>query len=176
MSGSCAAVGCEKPTSARGWCTKHYTRWRTHGDPDATLRPTLGLSAEDRFWIYVERGDSCWQWTGVRDEKGYGRHHLGRKPVKAHRFSYELLVGPIAPGLVIDHLCRNPGCVKPDHLEPVTAAENTRRGNSIKAACPKGHPYDERNTLITKSGGRACRECNRLNSARWRAERRGVVA
>lgn len=168
----CSVTGCDKPTKSRGWCEMHYTRWRNNGDPSITRRPTLGMSPEERFWLYVDKAsEGCWMWTGVRDEKGYGRHHIGRKPVKAHRYSYELLVGPIPPGLVIDHLCRVTSCVNPDHLEPVTGAENTRRGNSVKEACPQGHPYNERNSLKFRASGRVCRECNRLRSARWRAAR-----
>lgn len=76
------------------------------------------------FWARVKPGSGCWEWTGPKDAKGYGRHgHF-----KAHRIAYELSVGPIPTGLVLDHLCRNPGCVRPQHVEPVTPAENTRRG------------------------------------------------
>ncbi len=72
----------------------------------------------------------CWHWTGAKTDKGYGRFYLnGNK--HAHRISYELLIGPIPNGLVIDHLCRNPSCVNPAHLEPVTHVENVKRGDHV---------------------------------------------
>lgn len=74
----------------------------------------------------------CWLWTGTISASGYGRLKRQGRDIFAHRFAYELLVGPIPEGLVIDHLCRTRSCVNPDHLEPVTHAENLRRG--------KGHP------------------------------------
>ncbi len=75
---------------------------------------------------YVEiQPDGCWVWTGYLSP--YGKFGVsGRRPV-AHRWSYEYHVGPIPDGLTIDHLCRNPSCVRPDHLEPVTLQENMRR-------------------------------------------------
>jgi hypothetical protein len=97
---------------------------------------------------------------------------------QAHRYAYELLVGPIASGLVLDHLCRNPGCVNPKHLEPVTDRENTRRGissaaeNAKKTHCYRGHPFDERNTYVNLKGKRACRECAKAYQKRLRDSRR----
>ena len=98
----------------------------------------------------------------------------------AHRFSYELHVGPIPTGLTLDHLCRNTLCVNPAHLEPVTMRENILRGYSPSANgarathCPHGHPYNERNTGITKTNGaRFCRTCHnqRVNDRKKRKRR-----
>lgn len=77
--------------------------------------------------------NGCWLWRGSHGpaSNGYGRIGVGtqrqRRSRLAHRVSYELLVGPIPDGLVLDHLCGVRHCVNPDHLEPVTQKENVRR-------------------------------------------------
>ena len=90
---------------------------------------------DERFWRFVspEPNSGCWLWTGA-DTRGYGA--LGKNGL-AHRVSFEMHVGPILPGLTLDHLCRTPACVNPAHLEPVTLAENVRR--SLEA---RGFPQD----------------------------------
>src|SRR5690349_8419011 len=74
----------------------------------------------------------CWVWSRARDHAGYGGVYCDGHIVGAHRWVYQQLVGPIPDGLHLDHLCRNPSCVNPDHLEPVTVAENVRRGSVRK--------------------------------------------
>src|SRR5690606_7991791 len=96
-------------------------------------------------------------------------------------FAYELLVGPISAGLYLDHLCRTPRCVNPHHLEPVTARENSLRGETVlarnlaKTHCPSGHEYTQENTYRagpakkTPNGSRQCRTCvrERKRAAYW---------
>lgn len=75
----------------------------------------------------------CWPWRGVRTAGGYGCLRDGHRVRYAHRVACELLVGAIPDGLVLDHLCRNRACLRPDHLEPVTNEENLRRGRAARA-------------------------------------------
>lgn len=76
----------------------------------------------------VEEGTGCWTWLKGTKPNGYGVKKVGGKTVSAHRWYYARAHGPIAPGLTIDHLCRNRLCVNPDHLEPVANAVNVQRG------------------------------------------------
>ena len=129
---------------------------------------------ERKFLDKILVGDDCWEWTASTNGIGYGQIRLRGRNVYAHRLSYELFVGEIPSGLDLDHLCRNPGCVRPNHLEPVTHQENLLRGDTIVARsaavthCPKGHAYDEANTYIGKKGWRKCRTCRRDGMRRTR--------
>lgn len=137
-------------------------------------RPPVPL--EERFWAKVDKvrsmrhldGESCWEWTAVRDPKGYGVFTTSEgKKVGAHRVAYELLVGPIPEGLVLDHLCRNPGCVRPSHLEPVTFLVNVQRGHRHvnTTHCPNGHEYTPENTGWNRARNhRHCLICTRART------------
>lgn len=130
-----------------------------------TLINTGNVAENARLRAEVERG--CWMWSGPRHGEGYGK--TGKNGL-AHRVVYEALVGPIPDGMQLDHLCRNTGCVRPDHLEPVTRKENILRGesphakNARKTHCPKGHPLDG-----TERKGRNCKTCRREANRALRA-------
>jgi hypothetical protein len=136
------------------------------------------ITAHRRFWDKVDTTGDCWAWTASLSSDGYGRYRPTHGAlVYAHRFAWEMLVAPIATGSELDHLCRNPACVNPDHLEPVTKAENQRRGYSRiarqrhRTTCTHGHPLTGDNVRIRPDGGRLCRNCKREESRR-RVERR----
>mgnify|MGYP000641429375 CR=1 FL=1 len=82
---------------------------------------------ERTFWPRVQWSPDCWTWTRGHDPSGYATFHWPQAGGYAHRAAYLLAVGPIPDGYVIDHLCRNRGCVNPAHLEPVTPQMNTLR-------------------------------------------------
>lgn len=125
----CSVEGCERPHKARGWCKPHWRSWQTYGDPLAANFRATGSTA-DRFWYRVAVTPGCWLWTGALNWDGYGCFNAGPEiSSSAHRFAYRLLVGPVPDGLELDHLCRTRNCVNPDHLEPVTHAENVRRAS-----------------------------------------------
>lgn len=130
---------------------------------------------QERFWKKVDKTDYCWVWTASKSRAGYGFFGLEGKAQYAHRISFVLAGNEIPPGLVLDHLCRRPECVNPEHLEAVTNRVNAHRGkNGLKAYCKHGHPYDSVNTCIRKDGTRMCRQCKRgWNNAAARL-RRGV--
>lgn len=118
----------------------------------------------------VSKGDGCWIWPGHVDSDGYGRFRFGRRNWAAHRVSYEVHVGPISEGLVIDHICRVRRCIKPAHLRAVdrktNALENSTSVSALaaqKTHCPRGHPYDGDN-LSTGAGDRRCRTCDRARA------------
>ena len=126
----------------------------------------------ERFWKKVDKSGDCWEWTAAKNSRGYGTVRNNKKTLGAHRVSYELIVGEIPEGLDLDHLCRNPGCVNPEHLEPVTHRENVRRGNaglhlSVRTHCPHGHEYTKENTAIYDDGLRRCRTCMRIRAAKY---------
>lgn len=120
----------------------------------------------------------CIKWTGALDRDGYGR--VGRDCDLAHRVAYEREFGPIPEGLEIDHLCRVRSCVNPEHLEPVTHAENMRRLSEAITHCRHGHEYTPENSYPipprARGGRRDCRECIRRRAREYRARRRQAVA
>jgi hypothetical protein len=171
----CIKDGCDAPARGRGLCSKHWQQWRS----TVTLEP---VTTEERFWSMIEiHVDGCW----LRASAAYTRRYTQfvvctGVTVGSHQFAYELAYGPVPEGLELDHLCRNPPCVRPDHLEAVTHDENMKRSDralGIRSAathCTNGHPFDELNTHYTSSGGtrRRCRTCVNANArARYRRKR-----
>lgn len=111
--------------------------------------------------------NGCLTWTGALNNHGYANFWDSARYVSGHRYSYEQFVGPVPEGLVLDHLCRTPNCVRWDHLEPVTQRTNLLRGDTVaakhaaKTACPLGHPYTYRPSGTTRVCLPCCRERDR---------------
>lgn len=120
-----------------------------------------------RFLSKIKIDDNgCWNWIGCLNRNGYGTIHLRPFGYLSHRFIFAYYYGHVDSSLTIDHLCRNPACVNPFHMEQVPPEVNRLRGNcqsminSRKTTCIKGHPFDDDNTYITPStGARQCRKC-----------------
>jgi len=156
--------------------------------------PRPPRSVFERFWEKVEEDPAtgCWLWTASRGRGGYGnfsvgpgrplgphqRRSRGRGPgprlcsVVAHRHAYRQLVGPIPSWLQVHHVCVNPSCVNPEHLELATPRDNTlasnnpTANNARKTHCLRGHPLSGSNLYRFPSGRRGCRTCGRRRGTR----------
>lgn len=170
MSGYCEC-GCGQRTPlapknerARGW---------VKGQP---IRFVYGHYRRSDQAGHVEQacgyGTPCWLWQGARDKNGYGVARARSPRMAAHRLYYERAYGPVPEGLQLDHLCRVPLCVNPEHLEPVTSAENTRRGAQTKITAADALEIarsNERNVdLASRFGIAASTVCNIRKGRIWR--------
>ncbi len=161
------------------------TRDRQNAVANAKPIPQLSPEQIERFWSKVEvpeQPSCCWEWTGYRLPNGYGRFMFNDKEFYAHRVVCAILTKDPGPTLTIDHLCRNRGCVNPDHLEAVTQKVNNLRGFSSSALkarqthCIHGHEFTPENTLL-QGGKRSCRMCAyRRSMLAWQKAKRQKVA
>jgi hypothetical protein len=136
----------------------------------------------NEFWNRVEKLPSgCWEWTGPRDKKGYGRGSNGQL---AHRIAYSLAKADPA-GKVVCHACDNPPCVNPDHLWLGSVVDNARdavRKGRFKGMgrthCTQGHEFTVENTYqrTTGNGRRSCRACNAEAVRRYKGRAKGAAA
>lgn len=156
-----------------------------------------------RFWRRVDKagpdglhsqtGKSlgpCWVWTGPLNPEKYGSWSApvdasGRRrcTTLVYLAAYESIIGPVPDGLVLDHLCRVRRCCNPAHLEPVTPAVNSQRGETGHARgrqmaalthCRNGHPFVGANLVIRTSRGRTqrvCRRCDVIKAQRYQAKK-----
>ena len=138
------------------------------------------MQVEQRFWDKVgDHSDpnACWLWHAGTIKSGklrYGQININNRCVLAHRFAYELLIGPIPKGMTLDHVkargCSSTLCVNPAHLEVVTLKSNILRGegpwaiNARKTHCKRGHQFTKENTYRRPDGTRYCIACGRERS------------
>lgn len=141
---------------------------------------TLPPQMKQRVHPIVDPETGCHNWPGYLNDKGYGKLGRGGKSYYAHRWYWEQENGPIPEGMFLDHLCRNPRCCNPDHLEVVTNRENCIRGmkptmiSHRENRCLRGHPLTEENTYQKTDGTRQCRICLRVVNNRSYARRKAA--
>jgi hypothetical protein len=164
--------------------------------PKGPMGPRLPLEEQIFSQVQVDwskpaeaenpKQESCWEWQGYVPTKPgllpYGRVKVNgdRVPRPVHRLVYELFVGPIPEGLVVDHLCRNARCCRPKHLRCITPSENSDGGfvqaMRAKTQCANGHPFSDTNLFERrmKNGKiyRGCKQCRRDNNKRQREKRK----
>ena len=153
----------------------------------------------DRFWSKVDKTHGCWNWTGYRDDSGYGVVRFGGSARRSHRVSYEIHFGEFDKELKVLHRCDNPSCVNPDHLflgthaaNMVDMVEKKRHGAGSSAiterefyllrpdmrtsdTCKNGHVFSGSNLRIKRINNRfarVCRSCERAAANRDRLESR----
>lgn len=167
---TCFARGCSDPITYRRWCMPHYEQWFRYGLPE---NDPIQLQLAK---IVVGADNECWVWTAGLNENGYGNLAFRGQHYLAHRWAYEWWVGPIPPGMSLDHLCRNRRCCNPAHLEPVTPQENMRRarGMNYRPACGRGHLYTPENTGWLPYR-RYCRACHRIHESKRVRKSRAVA-
>lgn len=108
------------------------------------------MTPSERFWVCVEKTETCWLWTGARDKDGYGKFRGPRHTTKAHRASYLINVDPEADltGWDVMHSCDNPPCVNPQHLSLGTSIDNVAdrdtKGRSAAGDANGSRLYPER--------------------------------
>jgi hypothetical protein len=121
----------------------------------------------DRWMSKVDKTDTCWLWTAAKTPRGYGQFWHDGQMRPAYRVGYELLVGPVPEGVELDHLCRVPACVNPDHLDPVTHQVNMQRAPQ-PTLCPRGHDNWKKNYR----GHRICHTCKMDEQSKRRARQK----
>lgn len=187
---SCRVSGCTKVILCKDVCSTHYDRLRRLGrtylvpGEQGKRHNYIVTPIEERFWAKIRKTNNHWFWTGGKTLLGYGSlwDYERKGGVMAHRLSWELANGKKIPKeLHIDHLCRTPSCVNPNHIEPVTRKVNAQRGvaglrakerSILQTHCKNGHL---RKGNIFKSGG--CKTCGTDSTRRRRAriKAQGVI-
>ena len=137
---TCSVPDCDRPYRCSGYCDAHYRRYRRSGDAEAggEVRDRLGGTPAERFEAKTLKTDGCWLWQGRPNGSGYGTFKSEDGAVMAHHYALKLAGTDVPTGIQVDHLCRVPLCVNPDHLEVVTILENEQRMHAVRRARRNG--------------------------------------
>lgn len=134
----CSIEGCEKKLLARGWCSKHYQRWKSHGDALAEVNVHYD-TPEEAFAARTEWRNGCLVWTGHVQDAGYGVIQVKGRNMKAHRYAFIEAFGPVERHIEIDHRCHNKACCNISHLRALGKQQNQENRKGPNAGNTSGH-------------------------------------
>lgn len=169
MNDVCSIDGCGKPRLARGWCSKHWCRWRRHGDPLSGGTPKDGTVRKFFEEVVLKcDSDDCLIWPFSRDRYGYGKYGSSGESKLVHRLARERVNGPPPniPDIQAAHNCGkgHEGCCNPRHLRWAT-----RYDNSMDRVEHGTHNRGERHKMAKLTEGQV-HEIRRLEGSLSRAE------
>lgn len=151
---TCSIDACSRKGVARGWCARHYNRWKTKGDVHAEVA-FRATNIQEAFEHYTHPEGECLVWVG-NTRMGYGRVRYKKVYSSAHRVAYELAHGPIPEGMQVDHTCFNRPCVKVDHLRLATHKQNQEHSSGAMSNSKSGirgvYWSDARNKWVGEVG------------------------
>lgn len=140
---TCAFDACPHPARAKGYCEAHYSQLR-RGRALTPSKPKP-LPPAERYEQSVDKGEDCWEWTGRKDARGYGVFFADGKEQRAHRHALALEGIAVPAGMVVDHLCHTPSCVRPAHLRVVTQQQNAHNIDGLPRSNTSGYRGVSRN-------------------------------